>query len=426
MIRFLHAADLHLDSPLRGLARYEGAPADQIRQASRGALRKFVDLAISERVHFVIIAGDVYDGDWHDVATGLFFLQQMGRLRQQAIPVYLISGNHDAANKMTRSLPYPDNVRSFPTDQPLTFRLDGQPVALHGQGYAEQKEMRNLAAAYPPPVPGCLNIGVLHTGLDGREGHDRYAPCQLDELTARGYEYWALGHIHQRESVNGERRPRVEFPGNIQGRHIREAGEKGCLLVHVDAARNLTLDFQPLDIFRWARAEVDCSGATDRETVLQAVDEKLDDLLAESGGRSLGVRLELTGCCPVHVALLAEDRRLREEIRAQAVGRGESKIWIEKIQVRTTPPQMATAEPVLAQDALSELAAVVDELRANPTLLQTVLEQEEVKHLSNRLPHEFRDGSEAVRLTDPAWAAPLLDRVQAILAHAATTKESAL
>jgi DNA repair exonuclease SbcCD nuclease subunit len=121
MFRFLHAADLHLDSPLRELERYEGAPVEAIRQASRRALEKLVELAIEERVRFVLISGDVYDGNLQDVKTGLFFVQQLARLREHGISVYLISGNHDAANRMTRRLPYPDNVYSFGAENRTPF-----------------------------------------------------------------------------------------------------------------------------------------------------------------------------------------------------------------------------------------------------------------------------------------------------------------
>jgi DNA repair protein SbcD/Mre11 len=422
MFRFLHAADLHLDSPLRELERYEGAPVEAIRQASRRALEKLVEMAIEERVRFVLICGDVYDSNLQDVKTGLFFVHQLARLREHGISVFLIAGNHDAANRMTRRLPYPDNVYSFQAEKPYTVHLDDLRVAIHGQSYAEQKEMRNLASGYPPPDPGYFNIGLLHTGIEGREGHERYAPCRVDELIASAYDYWALGHIHQRESVNGEKSPRIEFPGNIQGRQIRETGAKGCLLVHVDASHNPTVEFRPLDVFRWDRAEVDCTGAEDREEVVQRVDDTLDEILADSDCRPLAVRIELNGCCPVHDALLVDYRNLSDEIRALSVGKGAEKIWVEKIKVWTSRVGTEAIDPALGDDALSELTNVINDLRSNQALLQSILDKEEVKHLQGRLPPELRDDGAPIQLTDPVWAAPLLDRVQAILTQAATTK----
>ena len=163
MVSFLHAADLHLDSPLRKLERYEGAPAETLRSATRGALDNLVALALDRAVDFVLIAGDIYDGSWRDYNTGLFFASRMSRLGEADIPVFLIAGNHDAASRMTRSLRLPENVHQFPVDRPDTVRLDRLGVAIHGQGFASPAVKENLAAAYPPAVPGYVNIGLLHT-----------------------------------------------------------------------------------------------------------------------------------------------------------------------------------------------------------------------------------------------------------------------
>ena len=154
MFKFIHAADIHLDSPLRGLERYEGAPVEQIRLATREALVKLVDLAIARAVAFVVIAGDLFDGEWKDYNTGLFFVQQMSRLRSRDIAVYIVKGNHDASNKVTKSLPMPSNVFVFDDGEPETFLLASGDVALHGQSFSTQAVMDNLSVAYPAPVAG--------------------------------------------------------------------------------------------------------------------------------------------------------------------------------------------------------------------------------------------------------------------------------
>ena len=424
MIRFIHAADIHLDSPLLGLGRYEGAPVAEIRGAARRALENLVQLAIDEAVHFVVIAGDVFDGDWPDVSTGLFFVKQMARLRDRGTKVYVISGNHDAANKITRRLPYPENVHLFRPDSPETERLENIHVAIHGQSYAEQSEMRNLATNYPDPVAGYFNIGLLHTSLDGREGHERYAPCQVDELVARGYDYWALGHVHQRESVNGDRRPLVEFPGNIQGRHARETGAKGCLLVQVANDNSTTVTFRALDVLRWEQVIVDCSGLDEVEAVVARVTAACDKVADEREGRVVAARIALRGECNAHDLILAADERVRNELCAYVVGRGDDAIWIEKIDVRTSRPKDEIAKPGLTDDAISELAAVIKELSSDEGKLKADAEIEDLKHLNGRLPPELKHCEDATLLTDPKWITGLLDRAQAILTDAATAKES--
>ncbi len=190
-MKLLHAADLHIDSPLRGLASYEGSPAEELRTASRRALENLVALATSESVDAVLFAGDVYDGDWPDYQTGLFFARQMSLLREAGIPAYLVYGNHDAQNRMTRRLRLPDNVRVLETEGPETIRDEDLGLAVHGQGFGHRDVTDNLALAYPDPCAGLFNVGLLHTALTGREGHDTYAPCTVEHLTGKGYDYWA-------------------------------------------------------------------------------------------------------------------------------------------------------------------------------------------------------------------------------------------
>jgi len=230
-VKFIHAADLHLDSPLRGLSAYSDAPAEQLRTATRDAFVKLVDVALDEAVDFMVIAGDIYDGDWKDFNTGLFFIRQMGRLRQAGIPIYLLYGNHDAESDMTRGLTLPDNVHVFSSRKAETFAIESLKVAIHGRSFKQKATTENMVPNYPEPVPGWLNIGVLHTALEGNSEHATYAPCTVSELEAKGYQYWALGHVHERSILPEHRQPGqtvIAFPGNLQGRHIREQGARGA------------------------------------------------------------------------------------------------------------------------------------------------------------------------------------------------------
>jgi len=175
MLKFLHAADIHLDSPLQKLDHYEGAPVEELRHATRRALENMVELAMLEGVAFVLIAGDLYDGDWKDYNTGLYFISQMSKLHEANIPVYIVAGNHDAASKITKTLRLPDGVTLFATERPETFRMDNDGVAIHGQSFSTPAVKKNLAKNYPSLLTGYFNIGVLHTCATGREGHEPYA-----------------------------------------------------------------------------------------------------------------------------------------------------------------------------------------------------------------------------------------------------------
>lgn len=356
--RFLHAADLHLDSPLRGLEADPTAPAELIRGATRRTLGKLIDLAIEEKVDFVVIAGDIYDGDWPDFGTGLFFANQMRRLTQANIPVFAIRGNHDAANRMTRSLRMPPNVIIFNHDAAHTHHLEPLGVALHGQSFADQAVPHDLSKDYPRPIPGLFNIGLLHTSAEGYAAHARYAPCDLSRLKAHGYDYWALGHVHERQELSAD--PWIVFPGNLQGRHIGETGAKGASLVTVND-RRATVAHRTLDVLRWAHVEVDLNGAADEADAMIRVQTGLDEALRHAETRPLAARVTLTGTTPAHAALSREG--LREKVLNEAQGlTGEHRLWLESVKLRTRPPR-AQAQ---GADNLSRLLTEIDSLATTP------------------------------------------------------------
>jgi DNA repair protein SbcD/Mre11 len=338
MFTFLHAADIHLDSPLRGLEAYQDAPFEQIRLAARRAFDNLVELALEEKVAFVLLAGDLYDGDWKDYNTGLYFVNRMGRLREAGIPVVMVSGNHDAANQITRSLKLPDNVTLFPHRSVGTLLLDQYGVAVHGQSFSARSVMDDLVRNYPQGDPALFNIGLLHTSLNGRPGHEPYAPCTLDALRSKGYHYWALGHIHQREEICHE--PWVVFPGNIQGRHIRETGPKGCTLVSVDEGRVISLEERELDVLRWAVCRVDPARCESADSLCDIVREAFEEERTKSGGRPLAVRLIIEGKSLLYGELHEDAFQWSEELRAVAASLGD--VWIEKIVMKTRK----SAEPL--------------------------------------------------------------------------------
>lgn len=340
MFRFLHAADIHLDSPLIGLARKAGSPAEEIRTASRRALENLVELALKEQVAFVVLAGDLYDGDWKDFNTGLFFIRQMGRLNQNHIPVFLVLGNHDAASQVTRSLRFPPNVHQFSTRKPETVELPRLGVALHGRSYPIRDVQENYALTYPDAVSGAFNIGVLHTGLAGKDGQDNYAPCSVGDLQSRGYDYWALGHVHARKVVSES--PWIVYPGNIQGRHVGETGPKGATLVTVEDGKVTSCEQRELDVMRWAALEVDCTGCADSNEVLNRFQTRLHQAYLEGQDRLLAIRVTFAGSTHAHDALSSDPVAWDAEVRAATETLGTDLCWVEKIEVRTRRQQDAT------------------------------------------------------------------------------------
>ncbi|MGD9126186.1 MAG: DNA repair exonuclease [Planctomycetia bacterium] len=360
-MKFLHAADLHIDSPLKGLEAYEGAPIERLRGATRAAMENLVEMAIHERVDFVLIAGDLFDGEWRDMHTGLWTAGQFRRLAEHQIRVFLLRGNHDAHSRVCSSLRWPENVYVFSHEAAETLTIDELGIAIHGQSFAAQAVPEDLTEHYPKPVEGRFNIGLLHTSLSGESVHDTYAPTTAAVLASRGYDYWALGHIHKTEVVSSET-PWIIMPGNTQGRHVNESGEKGCYLVQVEDHQVQSVEFRPVDVLRWHRLSVPV------EEEIATVDELIDtirDRLAElhrqDEHRLTVIRLTLEGQTVLHGPLTGRSGReaFIAELHNAANSLGD--VWIERIRIETRPP-LDLDQLRDGQDLLGDLIRRVDSL----------------------------------------------------------------
>jgi DNA repair exonuclease SbcCD nuclease subunit len=407
-MRLLHAADLHVDSPLRGLSAYPGAPAGEIRGATRRALENLVHLAQEASVDAVLLAGDIYDGDWPDYNTGLFFRAQMARLGEAGIKVYLVSGNHDAASQISRKLSLPENVIEFSRHQPDSQPDDALSLVVHGQGYPVRDVTDNLAIRYPDPWSGYFNVGVLHTALNGREDHARYAPCSVEDLRARNYDYWALGHVHTRETVSTE--PHIVFSGNIQGRHAKETGPKGCVLVDVGTDGAVSTEFRELDVVRWAHLEVDAGSARDLDDVLALVKADLTAAHDAADGRLLAARVSVVGASEAHHELWQEHSRLTNEVRGIA---GElDQAWVEKVRPATRPADRAgSAASADGLDSIADLLRTASRLRADEDGIRQLVKG---NPLIDKLPPEART-QHAIRPEESAWSSRLFDEAVDLL-----------
>ncbi|MGO9752155.1 MAG: metallophosphoesterase family protein [Solirubrobacteraceae bacterium] len=397
-MKFVHAADLHIDSPMKGLSAYPGAPAQEMRGATRRAFESLVGLCLSESVDLLVIAGDVYDGDWKDFGTGLYFRAQLARLRENGIEVVLIHGNHDAASVITRNLKLP-GIHVLRHDRPESVVLEGLGVAVHGQSFATRAVSENLVAGYPDRLPGLVNIGLLHTSLDGYEEHESYAPCRLEDLAARGYDYWALGHIHERAVLRSD--PHVVFSGNLQGRHMRERGAKGATLVE-GVEGELTLSHHTLDHVRWSRVNVDAGGVEDETDVLERAQVALHAAIEDADGRLLACRIIVGGVTTAHGSLVREHERLDSELRGLATDLAAEQIWVERIEWQTGAPRSAT----VSDDAVGETLKVLRCAAANPAALAALADG--LRPLAMKLPPEVKAGPDGFDPTDPETLTRLL------------------
>ena len=401
-MRFIHAADLHIDSPLRGLDRYDGAPVERLRTATRSAFERLIDKAINERVDFVLVAGDIYDCDWQDFHTGLFFRGQMVRLEREGIRVFIVQGNHDAQGVISKQLILPPNVTVFSSRAAQTVQIDNLSVAIHGRSFPERAVDEDLVPSYPPPVPGFFNIGLLHTSLTGRAGHDTYAPTDLATLKTKGYDYWALGHVHAREVLAEQ--PRIVFPGNLQGRHAKETGPKGCELVTVQAGR-VEAECVPLDVVRWSQLTLSLDGTHRLDALGEAFRHALDPLLTGAMDRLHAVRVTLTGSTELHRLEASQPGTLAAAMYGAAQDIGEAEVWIEQVRLDLTTP-LDRMQAARRQDAVGELVRLVDSIAGDePELLRWA--QAELGDVLGSLPQEVAAG-DVPKLDDPAELKGLL------------------
>lgn len=395
-MKFLHAADIHLDSPLDGLMGRTDLPNDVVKHCTRRAFEAMINLAIEEDVAFVIIAGDLYDGDWKDFSTGLFFAAQMQRLGR---PCFLLRGNHDAQSVITKGL-YPfSNVREFSSRTCQTIPMPDLGVALHGHSFPNRAVPEDLSVNYNQAVAGMLNIGVLHSSAEDKGEHEVYAPCSVASLVLKGYDYWALGHIHARQVLH--ERPWIVFPGNLQGRHARETGAKGCTLVTVEDRRIVSVEHRLVDVVRWASLTVDAA-EVEINGLIGRIEREVVRAVSEAEGRPVLARLTLTGATDLHGALLTDTERLVAECQSAAISISGA-LWVEKVRVRTRLPQVGQADMLASlrsafMEGLDE-KAISDRLLTDLADLQRRLPVEVRKTLA--LPSDL-EGLQA--MVDDAWA----------------------
>ena len=385
-MKFLHAADIHLDSPLLNLSLWEKERVDRIRHATRDAFEGLIYLALEQRVAFLILAGDLYDQDNPNMQIALFLRNQLKRLNKEGIQVIIAKGNHDAANKITSALDLPANTTVLDSKKPQTLVFPEWDVAINGQSFREGPITDNLVLSYPKAESGLFNIGILHTSLSGSTDHDVYAPCSLTDLTSRHYQYWALGHIHKRIILSED--PWIVYPGNLQGRDAKETGPKGAMLVEYEGTSVLSADFMALDVVRWQQVEVDLSGKESTGDLVEALRGALSGATLGTEGRPVAVRLLLTGETPLLPLLEQKPEFLRQTVLELADEISEDGLWIEKIKNETTRPDQKKKES--GPEPNDDLLTIMREVAHDPTSLIPFL-SDELGALRAKLPEDLKD-----------------------------------
>ncbi len=395
--RFVHAADIHLDSPLKSLALRDPVLADLVGDATRQAFVRVVDLCLAERVDALMLSGDLYDGDQTSMKTARFLAEQLKRLDAAGVRTFVIRGNHDALSKITRELVLPDSVKLFGgwAEAVLIEGVaGGLDVRVHGLSFAQQQAPESFLPRYKAPVDGAVNIGLMHTSLDGAQGHDDYAPCGLADLHGSGFSYWALGHVHVRKQPPGAGRDAVVvMPGIPQGRDIGEAGAKSVTLVTVGDDRTVTAAARVTSVAQFERVPVDLAGVEDWRGAVDRIAAALGAARRAAVSPHLVARLVVTGATSLAWQVRRDPDRLRAEAESRAAELGAT--WIETIEIAVSAP----AAPPAPGDAVAELEALIGTAVLGSAAFRSGMD-DVIGELVRKLPRECRDavlGADAER-----------------------------
>ena len=397
-IRFVHAADLHLDSPFTGLKA--AAPenvADRLYNATFEAYENIINFCISEDVDALLVAGDVYDGADLSLRAQLRFIEGLKRLDTESIRSFVCHGNHDPLDGWQARLDYPPGCHRFGAEWEAApvFKDAPERAVVHGISYPKREVPENLARGLGNVDPGPFSIGLLHANVNNDTGHAAYAPCSLDDLAQSGVGYWALGHVHARRELS-EREPTVVYPGNPQGRHPNEAGARGVYLVEVDDGGKVSLEFHAMDAVRWESLRIDIGKSETEQELLDALHDELQGLLNRADGRSLVVRIMLTGRGELNRSLRSPNtiEDLVDELNGEWAEQSPF-VWCERIEDASASPFDREAR-LKGSDFLAEVLRTADRAKTDPELLaglgaglpELYQHHRFRKYLSNAAPNE--------------------------------------
>lgn len=374
--RFAHSADLHLDSPFKGLAsRMPDEIISVLRDSTFDAYKNIVSMCIDESVDALLIAGDIYDGADRSFKAQYRFMEGLKRLSDAGIRSFICHGNHDPLDGWQAQLDFPKGAYRFGKNAesfPLWDHLP-EAVLVHGISYPTRIVQDNLIPRFQELKKAEFNIGLVHANVDSNPNHDPYAPCSLADLKATGYDYWALGHVHTKNILNSDH-PKVVYPGNPQGRHSNETGERGIFIVDVDENGSISTKFRPVDLVRWEIIEISAREMENEQSFLDAMEAEFDQQVRLNDGRDLIVRAIVTGSSPIHQSLVRDKfaEEMRDELN-EKYGYQTPFLWCERILVSTSPP-FNRKERKNGTDFVADLLNLADDIVLNEEAVDLLLE----------------------------------------------------
>lgn len=329
-VTFIHAADLHLDSPMSGLKHLPPSIFKKLQESTFEAFTKIVDSAIFHNVDFIILAGDLFDGEDRSIRAQTRFRKEMERLAECGIAVYAVHGNHDHMDGKWAHLPLPENVHIFSheVEEAKHIAENGTSVHLYGFSYPKRHVAERMIDQYSRENGADLHIGILHGSFEGSSDHAQYAPFRINDLLEKDFDYWALGHIHKREILISE--PPVIYPGNIQGRNPKETGPKGCYLVELDSSGAKTEFLEAAPVI-WENAEIDVSKSESYQEIYELCLSLIEEKRQNRKGTIINLTLNDVGLSD-HELRSITNGELLESLQEEEAEE-ESFVWISGLAV---------------------------------------------------------------------------------------------
>lgn len=329
-VTFIHAADLHLDSPMSGLKHLPPSIFKKLQESTFEAFTKIVDSAIFHNVDFIILAGDLFDGEDRSIRAQTRFRKEMERLAECGIAVYAVHGNHDHMDGRWAHLPLPENVHIFSHEVEVAKHIaeNGTSVHLYGFSYPKRHVAERMIDQYSRENGADLHIGILHGSFEGSNDHAQYAPFRINDLLEKDFDYWALGHIHKREILITQ--PPVIYPGNIQGRNRKETGPKGCYLVELDSSGAKTEFLEAAPVI-WENAEIDASKSESYQEIYELCISLIEEKRQNRKGTIINLTLNEVGLSD-HELRSITNGELLESLQEEEAEE-ESFVWISGLAV---------------------------------------------------------------------------------------------
>jgi DNA repair protein SbcD/Mre11 len=386
-ISFIHTADLHLDTPFKGLSNENPELATRLKNATLKTFHRIVELCISEQVDFLLISGDIFDGEMQSLAAQLRLAEELKKLYAAGIPAYIVTGNHDPLVSWISELKMPVGVFRFDAQQVKKERFEkqGNPtVDIYGISFETRSVEMNLAKEFVIQEPRAdFSIALLH-GSIGSSQHYPYAPFSMDDIRNKGFDYWALGHVHKKEIIHPAY-PAVVYPGNPQGRDFGETGARGCFKVTLSTSKAPDIVFIPTQTIRFEEITLNVSGAetiNDLNDLMQGI--AIDDYVPSSGYL---LRVKLVGRTPLH-HLINNNRETEKMAALYNESQLHTGIIIDKITCSTLP-DADLEELKKGNDFTAEILNEFDSYSANAELLENALEDIESEFTSGAARNEL-------------------------------------